>query len=42
MAILEFQTLLDTQFSMRVPAERILECKTVGDLVAIVGDNLSD
>ena len=40
MAVLAFQALLDVEFSTRVPADQIIPCKTVGDLVALLGDKL--
>ena len=40
LAVIGFIALLDQHFAVSVPAGRILDCKTVGDLVALVGDKL--
>jgi len=42
LAILGFQGLLDIEFGCRVPVEQIIACKTVGDLVALLGDKLTN
>jgi acyl carrier protein len=40
LALMGFIALLDQQFGLIVPASRIVECKTVADLAALVGDKL--
>ena len=42
MAMLGFQSLLDFELDTRVPIEHIIACKTVGDLIAVVGAKLCD
>jgi acyl carrier protein len=40
LALMGFIALLDQHFALIVPASRITECKTVPDLVALVGDKV--
>lgn len=40
LALMGFIALLDQHFGLILPASRISECKTVGDLAALVGDKL--
>lgn len=42
LAVIGFIALLDQHFGLSVPASKILECKTVADLAALVGDKLTD
>jgi acyl carrier protein len=40
LALMGFIALIDQHFGLIVPASRIAECKSVGDLVALVADKL--
>lgn len=40
LAVIGFIAMLDEQFSLNVPAAKINDCKTVGDLMALVGDRI--
>ena len=40
LAVIQFITLVDEQFGTTLAAERIVECKTVDDLIALLGDQI--
>jgi len=40
LAIIGFIALLDQHFSINLPATRIMKCKTIDDLSALLGDRL--
>ncbi len=42
LAVIGFIALLDQHFALSVPAARILDCKTVNDLAALVADKLKN
>ena len=41
LAVIGFIALLDQHFALSVPAVRIMDCKTVDDLAALVGDKVT-
>jgi acyl carrier protein len=41
LAVIGFIAMLDEHFSISVPAARIIACKSVPDLVALVADKLT-
>jgi acyl carrier protein len=42
LAVIGFIALLDQHFGLSVPAVKIMDCKTVADLAALIGDKLTD
>jgi acyl carrier protein len=42
LALMGFIALLDQHFGLIVPASKITECRTVSDLLALVGDKVSE
>ncbi len=42
LAVIGFIALLDQHFAVSVPAVKIMNCRTVSDLAALVADKLTD
>jgi acyl carrier protein len=42
LALMSFIALVDSEFGVRVAGPRLAACKTVADLLAIVGDQVTD
>lgn len=40
-ALLSFIALLDDELKVRVTGNQVIQCKTIGDLVALVGDKIA-
>ena len=41
MAVLSFQTEVDTHFGMRLSSVKLMPCKTVNDLIELLGDKVA-
>lgn len=40
-ALMSFIALLDEELSIRVTGKQVMQCRTVGDLVALAGDKVA-
>lgn len=40
-ALMSFIALLDEEFSIRVTGKQVMQCRTVGELVALAGDKVA-
>ena len=42
LAVMSTLAMFDKQFGVKVPAEKVYQCRTVDDLAALAGDQVTD